>query len=180
VSGAGASAAVAGQEAALVLRACDSFGSDVGRGGDLVIASLVPVSGPASGMAAASVRDSCDGLYHIAYTALRAVPHELRIRLNGADVNGSPFVVSVGAGPVEPVNCHATVPPARRSVAGSAVLVGITAADAFGNRVTGAAGVQVASRLRGPHEADAVVVDHRSGLFDGASERWLLVCADRL
>jgi hypothetical protein len=97
-------------------------------------AIAVSVSG-ANSRGSVSASDQGGGRYTAAYTPEKAGTDQVRVRVSGTAVPGSPFASAVQAGDADAGSSQAVVPACVES-ADLPAKITITAFDAFGNRVT--------------------------------------------
>ena len=121
----------AGERTSIAIRLRDAQGNDVaGQAG----AIAVSVGGANAG-ASVSKSDEGGGSYLATYTPVRTGTDQVQVRISGTAVPDSPFASAVQAGPADADESKASVPACVRFFELPAT-VGITAFDAFGNRLT--------------------------------------------
>jgi hypothetical protein len=121
----------AGQPTTVEIRLRDAQGNDVvGQAG----AIAVSVAG-ANPKGAAATSDQGSGRYTASYTPTKAGTDRVQVQVSGTAVPGAPFTTTVGPGAADAGASRAVV-PACIEFNKLPAPVGITAFDAFGNRVT--------------------------------------------
>jgi adhesin/invasin len=121
----------AGKGTTIEIRLRDAQGNDAP---DQASAIAVSVSG-ANSRGSVSAADQGGGRYTATYTPEKAGTDQVRVRISGTAVPGSPFASAVQAGDADPGSSQAVVPACVESDDLPAKIT-ITAFDAFGNRVT--------------------------------------------
>ena len=140
----------------LQVQAHDAFGNLVTVGG-----AAVGVSITGANTASPGVTDNNDGTYDAAYVPTATGTDNAAVTLNGAAVQGSPFMIAIAAGGPSPPNTVATVPP---GTAGAPTAITVQARDAQDNDLsTGGATIQIT--VTGANSASPAVTDHNDGTY---------------
>jgi adhesin/invasin len=122
---------MAGQATTIEIRLEDAQGNDVaGQAGAIRVS--VAGANPKGSLAAS---DQGGGRYTASYTPTRAGTDRVQVEVSGTAVHGGPFVSAVRPGAADAAGSKAVV-PACVEFRKLPAPVGITAFDAFGNRVT--------------------------------------------
>lgn len=121
----------AGQATAVDIRLRDAQGNDVAGQARAIVVS---VSG-ANSKGSVTATDQGGGRYTASYTPTRAGTDQVQVKVSGTAVPGAPFASAVRPGPADAGSSQAVV-PACVELSKLPAPVGITAFDAFGNRVT--------------------------------------------
>ena len=136
--GIGLRRAVAGSACPFTVTAHDATGARRPKGGDMVLCRLTY---PPEGDGAAEtepiegqVCDNFDGTYSVTYrpTLAREGPL-LRVSINGAPINGSPFRIDVEAGPTSAAHCTASGVGLTEGVTGEPCRLRIVSARRIGH-----------------------------------------------
>ena len=141
--GGGVSTAYTGEPAVFMLRTRDRFGNERGVGGDQVSATLTQAA--SRQVVTANVTDTGDGSYTLRYllSVTSGEDYAMHVTVNGGDIAGSPFAVSVVAGPMNCAQSRSVeLPPC---VAGAVSEAPIFAKDRQGNQRTSGGDTFVAS-----------------------------------
>jgi YVTN family beta-propeller protein len=157
-------AAVAGQQASLVITARDQFGHPVNQGGAAINATLQ--SGSANEGLSLSVTDSAavegtPGIYTVTYTPTASGTDLISLTLNGVTMSGSPFALSVNPGPVNATTSTATVP--GTVTAGIPTAIVVQGRDAAGNPVNAGGATVTATITGGPNVGTSFVTVDSAG-----------------
>jgi adhesin/invasin len=124
-------AGTAGKGTVLEIRLKDAQGNDVPGQASAI---AVSVSG-ANARGSVGASDQGGGRYIATYTPEKAGTDQVQVKVSGTAIPGSPFASVVRAGDADPETSRAGV-PACVAFSDLPATIGITAFDAFGNRVT--------------------------------------------
>ncbi len=146
----------AGSSVAIQVQARDAFGNPVTVGGATVAVSVTGANTSSPG-----VTDNNDGTYAASYVPASTGTDNAAVTLNGAAVQGSPFMIAIAAGGPSPPNTVATVPP---GTAGAPTAITVQARDAQNNDLT-TGGATILVTVSGANSASPSVTDHNDGTY---------------
>eukprot|EP00727_Mastigamoeba_balamuthi_P013944 m51a1_g9172 hypothetical protein (558) ;mRNA; f:33001-35143 len=127
----------------------------------------VKITDPDGEEVPANVVDNKDGTYKVDYTPTKPGPHDVKVALDGENVEGSPAKVDVAPPTPDPLQCTAEGPGLEHAVVGEPAPFTITARNRAGMKLkTG--GHQFEAQLQGPNGAvPAKIVDNGDGTYAG-------------
>jgi len=171
--GSGLLSCVAGQTASFTIQSKDTNHNNRDTGVDqwkVALRGPSDVAGSAANIAGTAVAKSMgEGKYESLYTPVVAGVYTLAVTLDGNHVIGSPFRTYVSPAKAHGPSCKAKGSALSAAVADGEAKFTVTAADAFGNKLTEAGDAFVA-RLYGPQSQDILLVSRspRSGEYVGS------------
>lgn len=107
-TGAGLTSAAAGVNASFIVQARDQFGNDIPSSDASISVSFSDDSGVPLQLASSATQNQANkGTFTVSYVPTVAVSTRVHVNLNGSPIKGSPFIVNVAPGALDPKNCFA-------------------------------------------------------------------------